>query len=198
MQTDMRTAYIQSIRSRLSEHRFLHSMGVEKAALQLAEHYGVDKDKASCAALLHDYAKQLPKQQLMALAIQYGIEVDPIYRECPGLLHGPVAAELVKEDFGIRDPEILRAIACHTVGAPCMSPLEKIIYLADMIEENRDFSGINIIRKAAFTSLDEGMLKALEQTVGYTMQQRLKVHPDSILAYNSLLNAEKENENENI
>lgn len=188
MQThEQRETYIECIRRKLSPERFAHSMGVEKTALAMAHRYGVDLMQTSTAALLHDYAKELPKQQLLELAEQYGIEIDSVYRRSPGLLHGPVAAHLVREEFGIADELVLKAIQNHTVGAKGMSDLEKIIYLADILEETRDFCGIDIIRRATRHRLDAGMLVALTHTVSYTMERGLAVHPNSIEAYNDLL-----------
>ena len=194
--SEQRKIYVESIRERLSAQRFAHCLGVEKAALALAQQYGESEERASTAALLHDYAKELPKSHLLDLAKQYRIEIDDVYADSPGLLHGPVAACLVKEKFHITDELILKAIRNHTVGAASMSTLEKIIYLADMIEETRDFCGINIIREAARNSLDEGMYMALTRTIAYTMERRLMVHPDSIEAYNDLLRQQKENGHE--
>lgn len=193
---EQRQIYVKAIQDRLSEKRFIHSLGVEKAAVALACRYGECEEKASTAALLHDYAKELPKSELLILAKQYQIIIDDVYADSPGLLHGPVAAYLVKEKFGITDELILKAIRNHTVGAAAMSVLEKIIYLADMIEETREFCGINIIREAAWRSLNEGMYMALKYTIAYTMERKLAVHPDSIKAYNDLLRQQKENEYE--
>ena len=198
MQSNQRDIYIESIKQRLSPERFRHCMGVEKAAIQLAKRYDVDLEKASTAALLHDYAKELPKQQLLLLARKYNIVVDDIIQTSLGLLHGPVASWLVKEKFKITDVQILDAIKNHTVGAKRMSKLEKIIYLADLIEETREFSGINTIREAAMNNLNEAMRMALTCEVVYTMQHCRAVHPNSIDAYNDLVTSQKEKENEAI
>ena len=198
MWTEQREMYIASLRQRLSDARFAHTLGVEQAAVDLAARNGVDAHRAATAALLHDYAKEFPKAELLALAKQFGIAVDPVYRASPGLLHGPVAAWLVERDFGILDAEVLAAIRNHTVGRAGMTTMEKIIYLADMIEPTRDFPGVEALRALARQDLDAGMLAALEQTVRYTMHRRLAVHPQSIEAYNDLLGIGKENKHETI
>ena len=198
MWTEQREKYLTSLRQRLSDARFAHTLGVEQAAVDLAERNRVDGQRAATAALLHDYAKELPKAELLALAERFGIAVDPVYRASPGLLHGPVAAGLVQWDFGISDAGVLAAIRNHTVGRAGMTALEKIVYLADMIEPTRDFPGVEALRALARQNLDAGMLAALEQTVRYTMHRRLAVHPQSIEAYNDLLRIGKEKEHETI
>lgn len=198
MWTEQREKYLTSLRQRLSDARFAHTLGVEQAAVNLAECNRVDVQRAATAALLHDYAKELPKAELLALAERFGIAVDPVYRASPGLLHGPVAAGLVQRDFGISDAEVLAAIRNHTVGRAGMTALEKIVYLGDMIEPTRDFPGVEALRALARQDLDAGMLAALEQTVRYTMHRRLTVHPQSIEAYNDLLKIGKEKEHETI
>ena len=87
------------VSQRLSYHRMQHTLGVEMTALQLARLYGVDEEKACTAALLHDYAKQLPSDQLLAKAQAYGLEIGDFERARPDLLHGPVAAKMAEEEF---------------------------------------------------------------------------------------------------
>lgn len=198
MWTEQRERYIASLRQRLSDARFAHTLGVEQAAVDLAVRNGVDMHRTATAALLHDYAKELPKAELLALAERFGIAVDPVYQASPGLLHGPVAARLVQQDFGISDAEVLAAICNHTVGRAGMTTMEKIVYLADMIEPMRDFPGVEALRALARQDLDAGMLAALEQTVRYTMHRRLAVHPQSVETYNDLLKIGKEKNHETI
>ena len=158
MWTEQRERYIASLRQRLSNARFAHTLGVEQVAVDLAVRNGVDMHRTATAALLHDYAKELPKAELLALAERFGIAVDPVYQASPGLLHGPVAARLVQQDFGISDAEVLAAICNHTVGRAGMTMMEKIVYLADMIEPLRDFPGVEALRALARQDLDAGML----------------------------------------
>ena len=114
---------------------------------QLAKEYGEDPQKAEIAGLLHDYAKYIPDEQMLEYAKKFGIALCPAYEEKPNLMHGPVGAKLVEQELGICDPQILRAIALHTTGAWGMNKLEEILYLADLLEESRDFEGVSQLRK---------------------------------------------------
>jgi predicted HD superfamily hydrolase involved in NAD metabolism len=160
-------------------------------ALALAEHYGVDIEKASTAALLHDSAKQLSDDVMLELANQYGIEVDAVCEKAPNLLHGPVAAERVKRSLGIEDEEVLRAIKNHTTGTEGMCPLEKILYLADLIEESRDFAGVAELRQSAFQGLDRAVFLAIRSVLAYIIEKGKPIHMESIRAYNDLINKEQ-------
>ncbi|MBQ5956666.1 MAG: bis(5'-nucleosyl)-tetraphosphatase (symmetrical) YqeK [Clostridia bacterium] len=182
-----REELLNIVGSALSEKRFRHTLGVEKMAINLAMVYDEDREKASVAALLHDYAKELPKPFLLKKAAESGIEMDPVYISSPGLLHGPVGAVLVRERFGIEDEDILNAITYHTVGRVGMSKLEKIIYLADITEENRVFDDVERIREKQMQGLDEGLLESLRQTIVFTVERGLMVHHNSIDLYNSIL-----------
>lgn len=84
---------------------------------------------------------------MLEYAKKFGIALCPAYEEKPNLMHGPVGAKLVEQELGICDPQILRAIALHTTGAWGMNKLEEILYLADLLEEGRDFEGVSQLRK---------------------------------------------------
>ena len=144
---ELREKYLRALEPRLTPKRLRHSLGVEKMAGQLAKEYGEDPQKAEIAGLLHDYAKYIPDEQMLEYAKKFGIALCPAYEEKPNLMHGPVGAKLVEQELGICDPQILRAIALHTTGAWGMNKLEEILYLADLLEEGRDFEGVSQLRK---------------------------------------------------
>ncbi|MBO7601215.1 MAG: bis(5'-nucleosyl)-tetraphosphatase (symmetrical) YqeK [Lachnospiraceae bacterium] len=152
----------------LSAHRYDHTIGVADTAFLLAGMYGADPDKAYLTGLLHDNAKAYSSDELLKQAIQFNLEITPIERRFPALLHAKVGAYYAKEKYGIDDEDILNAIAYHTTGRPNMTVLEKIIYIADYIEPGRDRQpNLNVIRKAAFTDIDTALLMILSDTVGY-------------------------------
>ena len=182
-----REAIISEIGKVLKQSRLEHTLGVEEQAVRMAGIFGADRGKASEAALLHDYAKYIDDGEMLRLAEKYGIETDEVYRDSPNLMHGPVAAKLVEEIFGVSDRDVLNAITYHTVGRAGMSLLEKIIYVADMTEKNRDFPGVDELRRAAVEDIDEAMLLCLEQTISYTLKRRKKIHINSIQTYNSII-----------
>lgn len=141
-----REQYLAAIKPRMPEKRYIHTLGVMETAIQLAKIYGENESKAETAAILHDIAKYadiewmeeiVKAQQLDQQLIGWGSE----------LLHGPVGAYIAESEFGITDEEILNAIRFHTTGRVAMSNLEKIIFVADMIEPNRKFDGVERLRK---------------------------------------------------
>ena len=187
LESSDRDRYIAIIRKKLKKKRYEHCLRVEKMALKLAERYGLEEKDAQTAALLHDLAKSMSDQDLLAAAGNYGLAVDTVRRMKPDLLHGPVAAEMMKRDLEIVDEDVLNAVRYHTTGRAGMSELEKIIYLADLTEEGRIFPGVDELREIAFRDLDLGMQKGVSDTLLYLMKRQYPIHVNSILVYNDLL-----------
>jgi len=175
------------LEKRLSPRRFQHSLGVSTTAEFLAESFGCDKEKAKLAGLLHDIAREVPKNELLQRSQAFGIVVDDIEQAEVILLHGPLAAEMVQAEFGIDDAEVLQAIILHTTGGLAMTKLDKIIYLADVIEPGRNFTGLDNIRQIAQNDLDKALLMALDQSIGYIVQRCGLIHPATIAARNEIL-----------
>ena len=152
----------------LNEHRFFHTLGVSYTAQALAMKYGYDINKAAMAGLLHDCAKSYTPDELLKICDDRAIEISNIEKDHPALLHAKVGAFLARTEYGIEDSEILNAIRYHTTGKPCMSELEKIIYVSDYIEPGRyKMNRLSEIRKKAFEDLDEALLMILEDTINY-------------------------------
>lgn len=183
---------IDLIQRRLSKRRFQHSLQVARVAAEMAAHYGVDEDKAYITGLLHDYAKGVSGQELMQIAQDNGLIEDEMDLEIPDLLHAPVGAWQLRHELGIQDEEILQAVACHTTGALEMSELDKIIYLADMIEPGRDYPGLERLKCVAGRDLDRGMLLGLESTIRYCLEQGKILHPRTIAVRNYYVRLLKE------
>lgn len=175
------------VKDNLYEKRYIHTLGVVKMAKELGNKYGADTYKLSIAAILHDAAKPLKDEELIARAEKYGIQLDYASKHMPQLLHGPVAAELGKELFSISDIEIYNSVYYHTTGRSGMSLYEKIIYMADMIEEGRKFEGVDDLRKLTFKNIDEALLKASTDTLIYVLERKLLIHPLTIEMRNSLI-----------
>ncbi len=171
----------------LKAKRFQHSLGVSQSAAELAVRYGEDVDKAKVTGLLHDCARSLSSNNLLQMAQAFAIVVNDVERQQPMLLHAPVGAKLARNEYGVDDPQILKAIALHTTGGRDMATLEKIIYLADCIEPSRDFPGINRLRRLAFIDLDKAMIAAFDQSLHYVIEQGLLIHPATIEGRNHLL-----------
>ncbi|WP_138415669.1 bis(5'-nucleosyl)-tetraphosphatase (symmetrical) YqeK [Aquibacillus sediminis] len=166
--------------------RFEHTKRVVDTAINLAEQYGVDKQKAELAAVFHDYAKYRDKQEMQRWIEQEALPKDLLdfHHE---LWHGPVGALLVKREIGITDQSVLDAIRWHTTGRANMTPLEKVVFLADYIEPGRDFPGVGEVRDQAKQDLDRACWMALKNTITFLMSKDATIYPDTFHAYNDLL-----------
>jgi predicted HD superfamily hydrolase involved in NAD metabolism len=171
----------------LSAKRLQHSIGVSKTAEKLAECFGCDKIKARLAGILHDLAREVPVDKMLSEAHAFGIVVNDMEKAEPILLHAPLAAKLAQTKFQIHDVEILQAIFLHTTGGSHMSSLDKIIYLADVIEPGRNGNDLEELRELAYRDLDKAMLMALDQSIRYILARSRLLHPATIEARNELL-----------
>ena len=123
--------------------------------MELAERYGADAEAVSIAALAHDYAKDLDVEQARVLAQTFWPQVD-LSQEGSNILHGPAAAQILMDCYGVTDRRILEAVAGHTVGWYQFDLIGKILYLADYMEPGRDFPGVEVARELAATDLNVG------------------------------------------
>ncbi len=179
--------YTSLMKEKLDHELFRHCLGTAKAAAELAERYDEDSEKAYLAGIVHDYAKSLSGRELLEVADQMQLPLDSITRQQHKLLHAPVGAVLLEKELGISDPEILKAVAFHTTGHDRMSTFEKVLYLADYIEENRQFEGVEKIRKAAEKDLELALLAAIDMAIQSILDRGLMLHPNSVAFRNSLL-----------
>ncbi|MFZ2413127.1 MAG: bis(5'-nucleosyl)-tetraphosphatase (symmetrical) YqeK [Candidatus Cryosericum sp.] len=157
------------VAKRVSKKRLEHTLRVETLAVSLANFWGVSEEKARMASLLHDIARDESESSLIELVKD---TEDPLIREMAEtsalvVLHAPAGALIAQRDFGVNDPEILRAIALHTTGGSHMDRLAMIIFLADYCEAGRHFAGVEEVRSLLFTSLEAAMLRALVQTLTF-------------------------------
>lgn len=148
------------LRSNLKPARYGHVLGVVNTAIKLAETYGEDKEKAEIAALCHDVAKNMSNEELRKIIEDENIILSIDEENTKELWHSIIAPIIAKKVFEIKDEEILNAMRWHTTGKENMTNLEKIVYLADLIEPSRKFEGIDEIREVAYKDLDLAMLKA--------------------------------------
>lgn len=180
----------EHIRALMNEERFAHSLGVMEFSGELAYIYGVDVQKAKFAGLIHDAAKQLPAEQQKALLEKAykGKEPDPIVFENKSLWHGPAGSVYVRENFDA-DEEICSAVFYHTIGKENMTMLEKIVFLADCIEVNRDseFDWAKDTRETAKTDIDRAILIAVDKSLESIIKRELIIHPGSVSLRNGIL-----------
>lgn len=171
------------VKSRLSEKRWMHTKNVKKMAVKLAKRWGADPEKAAMSAILHDSAKELPKQELLQIFADNAIIAENAPARPAPVWHGIAAAILAKTCWGIEDPEILSAIRCHTTGKPDMSLQDKILYLADMTSAERDWPGVEALRALEMEDLDRALCEALKQSIDFVEERGGALDPESVAAY---------------
>ena len=143
-------------------HRFVHTLGVEQEAYRLGEIFMPEKSgKLALAGLLHDITKDFSVEEQFRLCREYRIDVDK--NIAPKLLHAITGCEFARRKFGIEvvDDEIYNGIRYHTTGRENMTLFEQIIYLADYIEANRDFSDCVFLRN--YFNINIGNCSSAEQ-----------------------------------
>lgn len=163
----------------LKENRVAHVLGCRDAAVELARQYGENEEDAARAGLLHDITKALDGPLQLTLCSEYDILLSKFSQENPKTLHALTGSLVAEQVFG-ENQAVVTAIRYHTTGRPAMSRLEKILYLADYIEVNRKFPGVDRLRAAAHRSLDEGMLMGLEMTLSQLREQKRQISQNSI------------------
>lgn len=179
-----RSELIDRLKKALKDKRFQHVLRVEETAVKLAEQYGVDVEKASIAGLCHDYAKQRPDEDFIAEIKKKGL--NPLLLDYGNAIwHGVVGAELIKDELGIWDEDILNAVRHHTTGAPVMTKLEQVIYMADYIEPGRDFVGVKKARVITAANLQAGVAYQTKHTLAYLIENGKPVYSKTIDTYNA-------------
>ena len=176
--------YKNHIKERLSEKRYYHSLCVAEEAVRLADRYGADKEKAYLAGLLHDVLKDTPKDIQLKFAKDFGIILSALELGAPKLYHSIIGSAYLEKILGITDNEIIDAVRYHTTAKQNMSKLALVLYLADYTSRDRDYEGVEDMRKAVEESIEKAMQIALKFTVEDLNKKGMPVHPDTIAAYN--------------
>lgn len=166
--------------------RVAHVIGCCETAQKLAQKYGVSERDAARAGILHDITKALTGEQQLVLADRLKIDLTPFEREHPKLLHAKTGAAVAERIFA-ENEAVCEAIRYHTTGREDMSALEKILYLADYMEPNRTFDGVEQLREATWRDLDEGMILGLDMTLAHLREQGQPQASDSYRARQWLL-----------
>lgn len=175
---------IEQVKAHVSPKRWQHILGVEKSALELAKRYQVDLVQASSAALVHDYAKECSDEVFLEAIDTY--QLDPELKQWTNeIWHGIVGAELIRRDLKIEDEAVLEAVRVHTTGAKEMSPLSQVLYVADYIEPNRQFPGVNEARELAKQDLTAAVAYETKHTLAFLIQKEVPIYPKTIETYNS-------------
>lgn len=172
------------VATQLSDYRFQHVLRVRDYALKLAKQYGVDVEKAEVAALVHDYAKERSDDDFLTVIRRKQLDVD-LSNWGNYIWHGVVGAEMIRDELGITDPEILAAVREHTTGAGAdMSVLSQVIFMADYLELGRTFPGVDTARAVTAQSLAAGVKYQIVHTILHLVQKETPIYPKSITTYN--------------
>lgn len=179
--------FIQEIlQDDLDYDRYWHTISVAFTASALAMQYHYDSpDRAQIAGLLHDCAKCIPDEDRIPLCEEYGIMLNEFEYKNHALIHPKLGAEIAADKFGVLDREIQDAIRTHTTGMPNMTLLQKIIYVADYIEPNRDdiIPHIEDIQTLAFTDIDKAVCVISKNIIDYLEREGREIDPATRATY---------------
>lgn len=187
------------LKNTLSKERFLHTIGVVKTAEKLARTHHQDIQRARWGGLLHDCAKEVPIQEVLELQRQGVIDINEEWFDyAPQLIHAKLGVYWAKKYYDMWDEAVLDSILNHTTGSINMTELDKIIFLADMIEPNRQGGTIQSVRDLAFNNLDDAMLLALDQGIQHLIKKEEFIHLDTIKTRNAFWKKQQTRKEEEI
>lgn len=175
------------LKANLMEKRYIHTLGVADTAKKLAKINGISEEKAEIAGLAHDVAKNLHEDKIKDIIKKNNIILSEVEENNPNLWHSIIAPIEARNKLKIDDEEIFDAIRWHTTGKENMSVLTKIIYIADMIEQSRNFEGVEDIRKVTFEDLDAGVYYGLTRSIDILLIRNLLIDENTIRARNYFL-----------
>ena len=178
---DLRAASYSMVRAK----RIPHIRGCEEEAVRLAERWGACVEETRRAAILHDCTNYLDLDEQLALCAQYQIPLDEMERSAVKLLHAKTGAAIAKYVYGESD-QVYQAIFYHTTGRAGMSRMEKILYLADYIEPNRDFPEVEEMRALAYQDLDRAVAMGAALSIQEMQEKQYPLHPNTLECYQSL------------
>ena len=162
----------------LNPNRVKHVLGCRDTAVELAKRWGADEIDAARAGILHDITKAIDGPLQLTLCEAYGKILSDFSRRYPKTLHALTGSLVAERIFG-ENKAVVSAIEHHTTGKADMSLLEMIIYVADYMEPNRDFPGVERLRELAFSDIEAALKLGLEMTLEHLNRQGNEVSPES-------------------
>lgn len=178
-------------KKRLSAKRYQHTLNVRRMAVKLAKRWGADPEKAALAALLHDTAKELPREEMLQILNDNAIMAENAQNRPSPVWHGICAAILAQTQWGVEDEEVLSAIRCHTTGKPGMSLLDEIVFLADMTSAERDYPEVDCLRKLEKKDIHQAIREALEMNLHWLEESGKPVDEETRAALEDLRQRER-------
>lgn len=181
--------YNRILKGTLTQKRYEHCVNVSKKSVYLAKKYGADIKKAEIAGLLHDITKETEKEEQLKIINAANMELSPIEMKNTKLWHAVSGAAYLKSILNINDQDMLNAVMYHTTGRAGMSKLEKVVFLADLISDERDFDGIENIRNIAEKSLDGAVCMAAISSIVNLLDKKYLIASNTLNAYNDTVEA---------
>lgn len=178
-------------KKRLSAKRYQHTLNVRRMAVKLAKRWGADPEKAALAALLHDTAKEMPREEMLQILNDNAIMAENAQNRPSPVWHGICAAILAQTQWGVEDEEVLSAIRCHTTGKPGMSLLDEIVFLADMTSAERDYPEVDYLRKLEKKDIHQAIREALEMNLHWLEESGKPVDEETRAALEDLRQRER-------
>lgn len=179
--------YDMLLRSKLDDYRYIHSLGVAKSAKELAALYGADEEKAYTAGLLHDVMKNASPDEQLQIMEKADIMLSPCEKLNQKLWHAIAGAAFLKTELNITDEEIISAVRWHTTGKAGMTTLEKTVYLADFISEDRTYPDVDEVRRLARISLESAIVYTQKYCIQKLLSQNMIIDPSGVECYNDLV-----------
>ena len=176
----------KELKKYLKKERYEHSLGVMKMSEELAKVYNVDKQRVMKAALMHDMAKEMTLEELRSYIIKNKVPVSEMEMKLGVTLHGKVAADMCKKKYGF-DNSMCNAISNHTAGRTKMSMFEKILFIADKIDETRKYEGVQELRDLALKDIDMAIVKNIDSTIKINLEKGRPILEQSIKTRNYIL-----------
>lgn len=187
MVTERNAEFFEIIKSRLTPKRLYHSICVAEKAKHLAVKYGADPEKAYTTGLVHDIMKNESMETMLELIESDGQVLTESEKSITVTLHAIAGEVYLRKNLNVTDEELLSAVRWHTTGKEDMSLFEKIIYVADLVSDDREYPDVKEVRQLAEENLDKTLLRGLSFTIEDNAKKYKPIHTDTVKAYNYYL-----------
>ena len=174
------------LKKEVTEKRYMHSLGVMKMCEKLAKEYNADSDRLKLIGLMHDFAKDMKKEEKIKYILENNIPFSKTEKANIEIMHGKIAGNICKVKYGF-DEEMCEAISYHTTGKENMTILEKILFIADKIDETRKYPLAEELRKLAFENIDKAIIENINYAIKNNIDENKVIIEDSIKARNYLI-----------
>lgn len=176
----------EKTRELCTRKRYEHILSVEKLSLKLGKIYALDREELAVSALAHDMFRDLKGSELLEMASSYALEVTPLECGAPVLLHGKLAACYLRREFKVSE-SVFEAVYWHVGGKLGISKLGKVLMVADMLEENRIFPGIEELRELAEVDLEKSFLNVIKLKMLWALNTDRFLLPETVSVWNNYL-----------